>query len=65
MFFLSFALHAQTSPAPPSMVAGIPVNYEEALAGTYQLPDPLRLADGKPVRDAKTWFEKRRPEIVR
>jgi len=64
VLFLGFALHAQTAP-PPSVVAGIPVNYEEALAGTYQLPDPLRLAGGKPVRDAKTWFEKRRPEIVR
>src|SRR5579884_1229468 len=63
VLFLGFALHAQTAP-PPSVVAGIPVNYEEALAGTYQLPDPLRLAGGKPVRDAKTWFEKRRPEIV-
>jgi len=30
-----------------------------------ELPDPLELADGKPVRDAKTWIEKRRPEIVR
>jgi len=52
--------HAQ----PPSVVAGIPVNYDEALVGTYTLPDPLTLANGKPVRDAKTWIEKRRPEIV-
>jgi hypothetical protein len=51
--------------APPSEVAGIPVNYDEAKVGTYQLPDPLVLADGKAVRDAKTWTEKRRPEIVR
>jgi hypothetical protein len=29
------------------------------------LPDVLKLADGQPVRDAATWFEKRRPEIVR
>jgi hypothetical protein len=51
--------------APPSEVAGIPVNYDEAKVGTYTLPDPLVFADGKPVRDAKTWTEKRRPEIVR
>src|ERR1700704_2194726 len=51
--------------APASVVAGIPVNYDEALTGTYKLPDPLVLANGKPVRDAKTWNEKRRPEIVR
>src|ERR1700690_3233673 len=59
------ALSAQTEKAPPSEVAGIPVNYDEAKVGTYTLPDPLVLADGKPVRDAKTWTEKRRPEIVR
>ena len=47
------------------MIAGIPVNYDEALVGTYTLPDPLVLANGQPVRDARTWNEKRRPEIVR
>src|SRR5205085_1846680 len=41
------------------------VNYDEALAGTYTLPDPLVLSTGKPVRDARMWNEKRRPEIVR
>ncbi len=51
--------------APPAVVAGIPVNYDEARVGSYTLPDPLVLANGKPVRDAKTWFSKRRPEIVR
>ena len=55
----------QTQNAPPKIVAGIPVNYDEALVGSYTLPDSLVLADGKPVRDAKTWFQKRRPEIVR
>jgi hypothetical protein len=54
----------QTSTAPPTVVAGIPVNYDEALVGTYALPDPLRLLNGKPVRDAKTWNNERRPEIV-
>ncbi len=51
--------------APPTEVAGIPVNYDEARVGTYTLPDPLLMSDGKPVRDAQTWNEKRRPEIVR
>jgi hypothetical protein len=55
----------QTQNAPPKIVAGIPVNYDEALVGTYTLPDALVLADGKPVRDARTWVQKRRPEIVR
>jgi hypothetical protein len=40
-------------------------NYEESKAGTYTLPDALTLANGQPVKDAKTWREKRRPEILR
>jgi len=49
---------------PPTVVAGIPVNYDEAKVGTYTLPDALTFANGKPVRDAKTWNKKRRPEIL-
>lgn len=49
---------------PPSTVAGIPVNYDQAKVGTYTLPDPLVLNNGKPVKDAGTWWKKRRPEIV-
>jgi hypothetical protein len=56
---------AQTDRAPASVVAGIPVNYDEAQVGTYTLPDPLMFANGRHVRDARTWTEKRRPEIVR
>jgi len=47
------------------VIAGIPVNYDEEKVGTYTLPDALKLDDGKAVRDAKTWTEKRRPEIVK
>jgi len=57
--------YTQTQNAPRSEVAGIPVNYDEAKVINYTLPDPLTLANGKPVRDAKTWMQKRRPEIVR
>lgn len=46
------------------MVAGIPANYDEAQVGDYKLPDPLVLSNGKPVRDAKIWREKRRLEIL-
>jgi len=63
--FLSAVAAGQSAKAPPPVVAGIPVNYDESRVGTYTLPDPLLLASGKPVRDARTWFEKRRPEIVR
>jgi hypothetical protein len=58
-------INSQTQNAPRTEVAGIPVNYDESRVGTYTLPDPLIFADGKPVRDAKAWTEKRRPEIVR
>jgi hypothetical protein len=54
----------QAAKAPPDVVAGIPVNYDEAKAGGYTLPDPLMLLNGKPVREAKTWMEKRRPELI-
>ncbi len=40
-------------------------NYDETKAGTYSLPDPLTLANGKKVTDAKTWQTKRRPEIFK
>jgi len=40
-------------------------NYDESKANPYpKLPDPLVLNNGKPVKDAKTWWNKRRPEIV-
>jgi hypothetical protein len=64
----TLTLRAQAPPPKPKpspdVVAGIPVNYDEAKVGTYPLPDPLKLNNGKPVRNAKTWYSKRRPEIV-
>lgn len=70
-FLLSeFTVSAQTPaptapppPAAPDVVAGIAVNYDEAKVGAYTLPDALKLNNGKLVRDAKTWYAKRRPEI--
>jgi hypothetical protein len=59
------AAMGQADKPPAQVVAGIPVNYDEARVGSYTLPDPLLLANGKPVRDAKTWNERRRAEIVR
>ena len=50
---------------PDDQVAGIPVNYTEAKAGNIAPPDPLILSNGKPVKDAKTWNTKRRPELLR
>ncbi len=66
LFFLAVSLEiAHSQNAPPAIVAGIPVNYDENKVGTYTLPDPLKLANGKAVRDANTWYKKRRSEIVR
>ena len=40
-------------------------SYDESKANPYpKLPDPLILKNGKPVKDAKTWWNKRRPEIA-
>ncbi|WP_460760285.1 alpha/beta hydrolase family protein [Niabella terrae] len=50
--------------AGPARVAGIAVNYDEAQVGVYRLPDPLLLADGRPVTDSATWMQQRRPEIL-
>ncbi|MGA2502367.1 MAG: acetylxylan esterase [Tepidisphaeraceae bacterium] len=40
-------------------------NYDESKVPKYRLPDPLVLADGRPVADAATWRNQRRPEILR
>jgi hypothetical protein len=42
----------------------IPVNYDEALVGSYTLPDPLTFPDGRKVADARAWYDKRRGEIL-
>lgn len=51
--------------APAKVVAGIPVNYDESQAGTYTLPDPLIMLNGNKVKNARTWYNKRRPEILK
>ena len=46
------------------MHAASPPNYDEGKVGNLPLPDPLVCADGTVVRDATTWREKRRPELI-
>ncbi len=55
---------AQIIDSPDEVVAGIPVNYTEAKAGWFELPDPLTGSDGKPVTDPATWNEVQRPRIL-
>jgi hypothetical protein len=40
-------------------------NYDEAKVKPYTLPELLVLQNGQPVKDADTWFKKRRPEILK
>ena len=50
---------------PRNPQAPDPVNYDESKAGPHsKLPDPLVLKNGRKVADGKTWWERRRPEIV-
>jgi hypothetical protein len=65
MLLFSFAVTGQVADAPDGKVAGIPANYTEARVGTYTLPDPLKLNNGQAVKDAKTWTEQRRPELLK
>ncbi|MCV9385394.1 glucuronyl esterase domain-containing protein [Reichenbachiella ulvae] len=39
-------------------------NSDESKVRSYDLPDPLRFDNGKPVQSSKEWWSKRRPEIV-
>jgi hypothetical protein len=64
LLLLPVSTFAQAGKGGPDVVAGIPVNYDESKVGNYVLPDPLILNDGKPVQDAKTWWKKRRPELL-
>ncbi len=60
-----YTANCQIADSPDDSVADIPVNYTEAKVADYTLPDSLKLANGQSVRDVETWYEKRRPEIVR
>jgi hypothetical protein len=51
---------------PGSLIAAEPKppNYDESKVPAYTLPDPLVCVDGTPVRDVKTWQQRRRPELL-
>ena len=40
-------------------------NYDETKVPEFDLPDPLKLLSGKPVKTVRQWKQKRRPEILR
>jgi len=41
------------------------INYDENNVGSYTLPDPLVMADGRPVATSAQWNQERRPELLR
>lgn len=55
-------LHAQDR----DVIAGIPVNYDEARTGDYKatLPELLEMRNGEKVTTAGQWYSSRRPEIL-
>ena len=56
---------ANGNPLRRALKTGHVSNYDEAKVAPFTLPDPLVLANGKPVRDRQTWIKQRRPEILR
>ncbi len=40
-------------------------NYDEAKVPKFKLPDPLVLQDGTPVKEAQTWTDRRRGEVLK
>lgn len=60
-------LHIQSLRPGPSGDPKAPnaTNFDEAKAGPFsKIPDPLVLNNGKRVTSAKTWWNKRRPQLV-
>ena len=57
---------SSTRPGPSGTpTAPNAANTDESKAIQYtSIPDPLIFNDGKPVKTAKDWWQKRRPEIV-
>ena len=48
------------NPAAPNAA-----NTDESNVPPYTLPDPLTFKNGKKIKNAKDWWQKRRPEIVK
>jgi hypothetical protein len=61
---ITISIRAGYGQAVQEVKAGIPVNYDESLAGKYTLPDPLVFSDGRKVKNAKQWNKERRPQLV-
>ncbi len=63
--FLDLFRPLHLSGQQPDLPADTPPGlYDESKVPEYSLPDLLVLSSGEKVTDAKTWMEKRRPEIL-
>ena len=51
--------------AQPALAQRPGVNYDEAKAGPYTLPDPLVTSEGRKVTTPDMWSQVRRPELMR
>jgi hypothetical protein len=61
---LGIALAALAAVVPPAGWSQEAIE-DESKVPAYVLPDPLVLASGRKVTDARTWTGKRRPELLR
>jgi hypothetical protein len=65
-FFAAVTALTLLGPLAPTALAQRPgANYDEAKAGTYTLPDPLVMSDGRKVTTREIWRNERRPELLR
>jgi hypothetical protein len=62
-FIVNFFAFSQIQ-EPPKVVAGFPVNYDEAAIPLYTLPELLTLENGKKVTNSEIWMNERRPELL-
>lgn len=56
---------ANGNPLRLAIKTGHVSNYDESKVAPYTLPDPLVMADGSAVRDARAWRSRRRAEILK
>ena len=47
-----------------AVLALLPLSIKAQPANPYELPDPLRMDDGRTVRTKRQWIKERRPELM-
>jgi PelA/Pel-15E family pectate lyase len=63
-FLALIATGINAAPAEAQTAPKRATNVDEGRVGSYTLPDPLRLSDGRRVADATRWTKERRPEVL-